>query len=605
MHKITGIHEYSHSTKPQLIEEINRLNTTILAYQEKVGNLYDDTLAEAEAIFQNTVEGIFVCDAVNKIIRVNPGFCQITGYTADEVIGQTPALLKSNRHDKSFYQKIDESVRNQGVWNGEIWNRRKNGEIYPEWLSITLIGDYNSPQKRYVAVFNDITHLISKLDNVKNHAYYDTLTGLPNRLLLHDRLEFTLNHARRNQKLVAVLLLDVNRFKLINDTFGYTAGDALLQEIGTRLKSCLRDVDAVFRSGDDEFAIILDDVNQPEDSSKVAQRIVDTCAIPFNIADHELYATISIGISLFPFDSPNHEGLLKNAEDAMIRAKDLGINNYQHYKPAMNNRAFEQLTLEHNLRKALIQKEFVVFYQPQVNLKTQKITGAEALVRWNNPELGMISPGQFIPIAEETGLILPIGEWVLITACTQMVKWEEQYKMGLTISVNLSARQFLQQDIVTTVRTILNETGLNPKQLELEITESLGMKNPELTLRTLRELKDMGIHISIDDFGTGYSSLSYLKKFPIDTLKIDRSFVSDIQTDPNDAAIVLATIALAHTMHLKVIAEGVEQIEQAEFLSLHECEEMQGFLFSQPVPAEEFSKLLVKQIDDKFPPARE
>jgi diguanylate cyclase (GGDEF)-like protein len=346
-----------------------------------------------------------------------------------------------------------------------------------------------------VAVFNDITHLMSKLDNVQNHAYYDTLTGLPNRLLLHDRLEFILNHARRNQSFVAVLLLDVNRFKLINDTFGYTAGDELLQNIGERLKSCLRDVDAVFRSGDDEFAIILDDVNQPEDSSKVAQRIVETCAIPFNIADHELYATISIGISIFPFDAQDHEGLLKNAEDAMIRAKDLGINNYQHYKPAMNNRAFEQLTLEHSLRKALIQKEFVVFYQPQVNLKTQKITGAEALVRWNHPELGMISPGQFIPIAEETGLILPIGEWVLITACTQMVKWEEQHKMGLTISVNLSARQFLQQDIVTTVRTILNETGLNPKQLELEITESLGMKNPELTLRTLKELKDMGIHI--------------------------------------------------------------------------------------------------------------
>jgi diguanylate cyclase (GGDEF)-like protein/PAS domain S-box-containing protein len=334
MHKITGIHEYSHSTKPQLIEEINRLNATILAYQEKVGNLYNDTLAEAEAIFLNTVEGIFVCDAATKIIRVNPGFCHITGYTAAEVIGQTPSLLKSNRHDKCFYEKIAESVKNQGSWNGEIWNRRKNGEIFPEWLSIILIGDYNSPQKRYVAVFNDITHLMSKLDNVQNHAYYDTLTGLPNRLLLHDRLEFILNHARRNQSFVAVLLLDVNRFKLINDTFGYTAGDELLQNIGERLKSCLRDVDAVFRSGDDEFAIILDDVNQPEDSSKVAQRIVETCAIPFNIADHELYATISIGISIFPFDAQDHEGLLKNAEDAMIRAKDLGINNYQHYKPA-------------------------------------------------------------------------------------------------------------------------------------------------------------------------------------------------------------------------------------------------------------------------------
>ncbi len=587
---------YTNHTKKELIEEINRLRDTINSTQHSTSKQFEDAMAEAVAIFKNTTEGILITDANNRILRVNPGFCHITGYDTEEVIGRQPSILKSNRHDKNFYARMYETLKNNGAWHGEIWNRRKNGEVYPEWLTITAIGEQDSPDLKYLAIFNDITHLLSKNGHIQNHAYYDSLTGLPNRLLLHDRLEFILNHARNKKRIVAVMLLDVIRFKMINDTFGYSAGDSLLQILGNRLVSCLRDVDSVFRSGDDVFAIILDDINQPDDASKVAQRIIDACSRPFNLADHELYVTLSIGISIFPSDSQEHEGLLKNAEDAMIRAKDLGINNYQHYKPAMNNSAAEHLTLEHNLRKALLQEEFVVYYQPQVNLETGKISGTEALVRWIHPELGMISPGQFIPIAEENGLIIPIGEWVLRTSCKQMVLWNNEFGANITISVNLSARQFLQQDIVEKVRSILEETGLHPRHLELEITESLGMKNPELTLRTLQELKDMGIHISIDDFGTGYSSLSYLKRFPIDTLKIDRSFVLDIQTDPNDAAIVLAIIALAHSMHLKVIAEGVEKEEQATFLRHHHCEEMQGYLFSRPVPAEEFKTLLLKEM---------
>ncbi|MBN1604299.1 MAG: EAL domain-containing protein [Chitinispirillaceae bacterium] len=593
---LSGIMEYSKSTKPQLIKEIQRLNDFIQSNRQKADILHKKLIAEADAIFLNSVEGIFITDSRKKIIRVNPGFCHITGYTEEEVLGKTPSIFKSNRHDKKFYGQIYESLENNGSWQGEIWNRRKNGEIYPQWLSIIALVDKNCADKEFLAIFNDITNLINKNENIQSNAQHDSLTGLPNRLLLHDRLEFTLNLARRNKRVVAVLLLDIMRFKMINDTLGYTAGDALLQILGSRLSSSIRDVDTVFRSGDDEFAIILDDVSEPEAVSKVAKRIIETCSLPFTIANRELYATVSIGISIFPSDAEGHEGLLKNAEDAMIRAKELGINNYQHYKPAMNNRAVEQLTLENDIRKALMKEEFIVYYQPQVDLKTNEIVGIEALIRWKHPKLGMISPGEFIPIAEENGLIIPIGEWVLRTACSQTEQWRKQYKKGLTISVNLSARQFLQQDIVNTVRTILDETGLAPKYLELEITESLGMKNPELTLRTLKELKQMGIHISIDDFGTGYSSLSYLKKFPIDTLKIDRSFVSDIKTDLNDTAIVLAIIALAHSMHLKVIAEGVETIEQAEFLSLHDCEEMQGYLFSPPIPAMEFAKLLEKQI---------
>jgi diguanylate cyclase (GGDEF)-like protein/PAS domain S-box-containing protein len=589
--------DYANQSKKELIDEIHHLRENLKAFQLTTARQYDGSQEEADAIFKNAFEGIFITDANHKIIRVNPGFCHITGYTAEEVIGHRPSILKSNRHDKNFYNRIHELLKNNGAWHGEIWNRRKNGEVYPEWLTITVLGDLNSPDVKFLAIFNDITHLMSKNDHIQNHAYYDSLTGLPNRLLLHDRLEFILNHARKNKLIVAVMLLDVIRFKMINDTLGYSAGDSLLQILGDRLVSCLRDVDSVFRSGDDVFAIILDDISQPDDASKVAQRIIDACSQPFTLADHELYVTISIGISIFPSDAQEHESLLKNAEDAMIRAKELGINNYQHYKPAMVNSAAEHLTLEHNLRKALMQEEFVVFYQPQVNLETGKMSGAEALVRWIHPELGMISPGQFIPIAEENGLIIPIGEWVLRTACTQMVKWYKDTGTNITISVNLSARQFLQQNIMEKVRSILEETGFPPKMLELEITESLGMKNPELTLRTLNELKDMGIHISIDDFGTGYSSLSYLKRFPIDTLKIDRSFVFDIQTDPNDAAIVLAIIALAHSMHLKVIAEGVEKEEQAAFLRQHQCEEMQGYLYSRPVPAEEFRKLLQKEME--------
>ncbi|HEX2955718.1 MAG TPA: EAL domain-containing protein [Chitinispirillaceae bacterium] len=589
---------YKSQTKNELIEEINRLSESIKASQLNTAR-YEDLLVEADAIFKNSSEGIFVTDANSRIIRVNPGFCHITGYTAEEVLGNAPSILKSNRHDKNFYIRINESIKNTGTWHGEIWNRRKNGEVYPEWLSITVLGDEKSSEKKYLAIFNDVTHLMSKNDHIQNHAYYDSLTGLPNRLLLHDRLEFILNHARKNKHIVAVMLLDVIRFKIINDTLGYSAGDSLLQGMGERLVSCLRDVDSVFRSGDDVFAIILDDINIPEDASKVAQRIIETCSQPFNLADHELYVTLSIGISIFPSDAQEHEGLLKDAEDAMIRAKELGITNYQHYKPAMNNSAVERLTIELNLRKALIQEEFVVFYQPQINLETGRIAGTEALIRWKHPELGMISPGQFIPIAEENGLIIPIGEWVLRKACTQMVLWHNEFGCTTTVSVNLSARQFLQQNIVEKVSSILDETGLPPKLLELEITESLGMKNPELTLRTLKELKEMGIHISIDDFGTGYSSLSYLKRFPIDTLKIDRSFVLEIQTDPNDASIVLAIIALAHSMHLKVIAEGVEIEEQASFLRQHHCEEMQGFLYSRPVPAEEFRILLQREMEHR------
>lgn len=548
-------------------------------------------LLEGETLFQHSSEGIMITDAAQAILRINPGFTQITGYAPEMILGKRPSILRSDRHDEQFYLKMFDKLKNNGHWQGEIWNRRISGEIYPQWLSIIALKK-DAALFRYMGIFTDITRYIDKNATVRNHAYYDTLTGLPNRMLLYDRLTLMLNIARRKKRIIGILLLDLNRFKIINDTLGYAVGDQLLQMVGERLKSCTRDIDSVFRLGDDEYAILLEEITHPQDASRVAKRILSACAQPFMIKEHELYITISIGVSLFPGDGNEQELLIKNAEAAMLRAKELGISNYQHYKPAMNTQAFEQLTLEHNLQKALNKNEFVVYYQPLIDLINMQIIGAEALIRWQHPELGMIAPNEFIPLAEETGLIIPIGKWVLHTACRQMGLWQAQFNRPFIISVNLSARQFQQQDLATMVSTVLTHSHFNPDLLKLEITETIGMKNPEQTLCTLQELKMMGTHIAIDDFGTGYSSLSYLKKFPIDTIKIDRSFVSDIPADLNDAAIVKAIIALAHSLKLDVIAEGVETIEQVNYLAEQRCDQLQGFFFSKPVPVPSFTALL-------------
>ncbi len=552
----------------------------------------DQEHIENEAIFNHNTEGIIITDQERTILRVNPGFTKITGYEAKEAIGLKPSFLKSDRHDEAFYHRMDATLVSEGKWQGEIWDRRKNGEIYPQWLTIVAVHTSENTL-RYVGIFTDITGYLNNNSAIRTHAYYDSLTGLPNRMLLHDRLNFMLNLARRQKGMMGVLFLDLNRFKLINDTLGYSFGDLLLQNVATRLKSCTRDVDSVFRLGDDEFAILLEDILHPQDASRVAKRILSACTQPYLIAEKELYVTVSIGISLFPSDGERFEDLLKNAETAMLRAKEIRISNYQHYKPSMNTQAFEQLAMEYNLQKALKNNQFLVFYQPLIDLKSKNIIGAEALIRWQHPELGMVAPNQFIPLAEETGLIIPIGEWVLDTACKQMHVWQERFQKQLIISVNLSARQFQQQDLFSMVNRVLRNACFEPEKLKLEITESIGMKNPEQTIVTLNQLKSMGIPIAIDDFGTGYSSLSYLKRFPIDTIKIDRSFVMEMQAGSNDNAIVDAIIAMAHSLTLNVIAEGVETKEQADYLLYKGCEQVQGFYFSKPVTDEAFEKLLM------------
>ncbi|MCL2690472.1 MAG: EAL domain-containing protein [Chitinispirillia bacterium] len=551
-----------------------------------------------DIFFKKAPEAILITDSEGKILMVNKSFASVTGYKKSEVVGKYPSILKSGLLDDKFYYKMWRSLKNKGSWRGEIFNKRKNGEIYQEWLSITSLKNKKGEITNYIGIFADAqSRITQKTSESFNKQYYDPLTKLPNRLLLQDRLEFMINHARRNNELMALLMLDLDRFKLINETFGYEVGDTVLKTMTERLITCVRDVDAVFRLGADEFAVILEEIARLEDAAKVARRIIESCSVPVEINGQEIYVTTSIGISIFPTDGDGKAPLFQSAEKAMIRAKEMGSNTYQHYKPAMNTRAAEQLALESSLRNAISRDEMFVYFQPQLELKSKNITGMEALIRWKHPEMGMISPAQFIPVAEATGLIIPIGEWVLRNACEHAVEWQKDHK-PLVISVNLSARQFQQQDLVSIVKNVLDETGLEAKYLELEITESLGMKNPEQTLKTLTDLKAMGIKIAIDDFGTGYSSLSYLKRFPIDTLKIDRSFVMDMIEDQSDAHIVKTIITLAHSLDLSVIAEGVEKEAQAQYLLENGCEKMQGYLFSPPVSAAEFLKLLNTQNKD-------
>jgi diguanylate cyclase (GGDEF)-like protein/PAS domain S-box-containing protein len=565
---------------------------TPAAVKRKTPSASISSLHLGNSIFMNATEGILITDLQGTILTVNPAFTGITGLFEKEVVGKNALFLYSDRKNRKIYKEVTSQLKKTGKWQGEIWTRKRNGENHP-LLATTVLhdGDTDRPGS-CLSFITDITHHIDNSQQLHNHAYYDTLTGLPNRRLLADRLTFMINRSKRNNSLLSLLLLDLSRFHSINDTLGFATGDLLLQAMGTRLKSCVREVDAVFRLGDDDFALILEGISQPDDASKVAKRILSTCATPFHLSNHEVFAAASIGISMYPSDGSTIEQLMKNSQAALTRAKEFGTNHFQHYQPNMNAKVIEEFTLENDLRKALQRNELVVYYQPQIDLVTRKVTGSEALIRWMHPKLGMVPPGKFVHLAESNGLIIPIGEWVLKTACAQTKKWQEQYSKNLSVAVNLSNRQFQQQDLVAMVARALKDTGLAPESLELEITESMGMRNPAATLKTLQELKSMGARIAIDDFGTGYSSIYYLKKFPIDTIKIDRSFVDDIVTDPNDAVIVLAMIALAHSLKLTVVAEGVENKEQLEYLLNNGCKRIQGFFYSPPVNPHAFEQLL-------------
>jgi len=429
-------------------------------------------------------------------------------------------------------------------------------------------------------------------DEIEHLAYHDALTGLPNRPLFFDRLIVALAQAGRANQKVGVFFLDLDRFKDINDSLGHSLGDALLKAVSERIRRCVREGDTLARFGGDEFTLLIPRVDHVEDAAKIAQKIIETLKIPFVIHDHELFVTTSIGVSLYPTDGADPETLVRNADTAMYRAKDSGRDNYQLYAPAMNARALERLALENMLRKALQMKELTIHYQPIIQAETQAVVGLEALLRWNHPELGLLSPAHFISVAEHSGLIVPIGEWVLRTACKQLRTWQKKFNRALCMSVNLSARQFQQPDIVEQIRSTVEESDIEARTLELEITESNAMQNADNSIFTLRDLKKLGVRIAMDDFGTGYSSLNYLKRFPIDTLKLDQTFVADVTTDPSDAAIVTAIIAMAHSLELKVIAEGVESEGQFEFLKSRRCDCVQGYYFGYPYTVEEAERFL-------------
>ena len=553
----------------------------------------ESELRLAARVFENSREAIMIADAATRILSVNRAFSDITGYSADEVIGQTPRLLASGRHDRDFFQAMWHALVTDGHWQGEIWNRRKQGEIYPEWLGITAVYDSQGQLTHYVGIFSDLSERNATADQIEFLAHHDPLTALPNRFLLHDRLEQALAQAERQRSTVALLVLDLDRFKLVNDSLGHELGDQLLQRVAVRLHQRVRDTDTVSRQGSDEFLILLPGTDL-DGADRVASNLLKYLENqPFQIADHTLSVTASIGISLYPVHGPNGDTLLKHAGTALNYAKNSGGNTHRFFAAAMNVNTLERLRMETSLRLALERGEFLLHYQPQVALASGLIVGAEALLRWRHPEWGLVPPGQFIPVAEDSGLIVPIGAWVLREACRQTRAWQRAGLARITVAVNLSALQLKRSDLLATVTQALTESGLAPDCLELELTESILIQDVDSALKVVRELRTMGLKLSIDDFGTGYSSLSYLQKLAVHKLKIDQSFVRGLVDDDGDsAAIVRAVIQLAHNLKLRTVAEGVETDLQLGFLRNHGCDEVQGYYLGHPLPAEAFARLL-------------
>lgn len=555
----------------------------------------------AAQVFENGNEGIYIADRNNRILTVNRMCCHITGYQAEELVGHTPTLLSSGQRPQDFYSTMEEALYQDGAWSGEVWNRRKNGETYPEWLNLSLVRDDQDRPLYRIATFSDISSQKAAEAQLRQLAQYDSLTRLPNRVLLMDRIGQALATAQREQGRLAVLFLDLDRFKNINDSLGHGVGDKLLCALAQRLQARLRSSDTVSRIGGDEFVILLPDSESPEQLATVAAKLIEAVAGSCEVDGHELSVTTSVGIALFPENGATPDELMKNADTAMYYAKECGRNTFKFFTAEMNARVSERLALENSLRHALARQELVLFYQPQYSLIDGHMTGCEALVRWQHPTWGLIPPTKFIPVAEECGLILPIGTWVLREACRQAKLWQDQGHPPLTMAVNLSAVQFHHVNIVEMVSAALADSGLDPCHLELEVTESVLMDDLDATAQTLEKLKEMGISLALDDFGTGYSSLSYLKRLRLDKLKIDRSFISDLPGDGEDAAITRAIISLARHLGLHTLAEGVETRSQWLYLQAAGCTAMQGYLKSRPVPAAEYDYLFKAEVPTARP----
>ena len=546
-----------------------------------------EQLKLAATVFEQSAEGIFITDASHNILMVNRAFSVITGYSAAEALGKNPRLMSSGRHDEQFFSALWDTVCSDGYWQGEIWNRRKDGEVYPELVSISQVLDVDGTVSHFVALFSDISEHKESQAHIQRLAHYDALTGLPNRSLLADRVGQAINRVERNNEPLALIFLDLDRFKNVNDSLGHRIGDELLIQVAERLKSALREEDTVSRLGGDEFILVLPGA-EADGAAHVAEKVLKSVALPYFIEQHELAVTPSLGIAMYPADGATYEKLSMCADAAMYRAKQGGRNTFRFFTREMQERSDRTLQLENALRRVLELDQLQLHYQPQMSLDNGSVIGVEALLRWGHPEMGQVPPSDFIPVGEDSGLILPIGEWVLRTAVRQMKVWMDAGLSPMVMAVNLSAVQFRQANLPELVSQILDEFGLPPRCLELELTEGVAMDNPLSAIAVMNDLHERGIRMSIDDFGTGYSSLSYLKRFKVYKLKIDQTFVRDISTDPEDAAIVEAIIGLSRSLGLQTIAEGVETVEQLAFLRSKGCHEVQGYFFAKPMPAEQF-----------------
>lgn len=557
-----------------------------------------EQLRLASRIFESTSEGLLITDADTNIIWVNQSFEKITGYRQEEVLGRDPGLLNSGLQEDNFYALMYASLATTGNWQGEIINRRKDGTVYPEWLTISTLVDAANQITHYVAIFSDITERKASEERIRYLSEHDFLTKLPNRMLLEDRLRQTIIQAQRQPQQFAVLFIDLDRFKSINDSYGHPVGDRLLQTVAERLKSAVRSSDTICRQGGDEFLILLHHIHDADDAARIADTIILSVGDPYTVDGHLLNTSPSIGIALYPDDGVDAETLIKNADTAMYVSKENGRNNYHFFRPEMNERTQARLSIEDGLRRALANHELELYYQPQVAVSSGRVVGIEALLRWNDPEHGIRMPATFIPIAEETGLIVAIGTWVLRQACRQARHWREAGLYQLPVSINVAALQFAAPDFCQIVQMTLAAENLGPDAIELEVTESMLLDTTGEHSVTIGQLKKIGLKLAIDDFGTGYSSLSYLHTLPVDKLKIDRSFISQLNTHADNAKITEAIIHLAHSLGLNVLAEGVETLEQLDLLNALGCDGYQGFFYSKPVPVAEMECLL-QELRDK------
>ena len=547
----------------------------------------------SDIVFENTTEGIIITNEKAEIISINNAFTKITGYEFEEVKNKNPKILQSGKHNKDFYKNLWENLLKNDSYKCEIWNRKKNGEIYPEWLNLSVVKDKDGNILNYVAIFSDISKIKDSSAKIEFLAHHDPLTNLPNRLLLKARLNKSIEKANESKDKLAIFFIDIDNFKIINDTYGHSIGDNIINLVANRLSKNIRKNDTISRIGGDEFIIVIEDISEINDIELIAKKILFDFKEPIKMEEYLFDITISIGISIFPNNGLDVEDLIKHADTAMYSAKNAGKNQFHFYKNEMTSEIYEKVIMKQELNDAIQNNEFEVYYQPQIDLKTNKIIGAEALVRWNHKSLGVVYPSDFISYAEETKQIIPIGEFVLKEACAFMKKLNDSkiLEEGI-ISVNISSIQIKHGDLLKKIIEELKISKLDPANLDIELTETYIMENIEESILILNELKNLGVKLSIDDFGTGYSSLSYLKLFPIDKLKIDKSFSASLPNDKKDIAITRSIIALSKGLEIKVIAEGVETLEQKEFLEKEECDEIQGWFYSKALKENDFIELV-------------